>query len=146
MAIRSLLLIGGTSTERRIDKQLRKQALDGFRSGAIRVLIASDVAARALDIKGVTLVVNLGVSTLSKACLHRTGRTGRAGTKRLDGSFVTASEVRVIRRHQQELGIARRCVRLREGRRFPADVVVQTRWREPDRDVGRRAPMPASSS
>jgi superfamily II DNA/RNA helicase len=103
------------------DKALRKRALDGFRSGAIRVLIASDVAARGLDVEGVTLVVNLGVPTLSKAYLHRAGRTGRAGTKGLAVSLVTESESRLIRRYRQELGIAVQCVRLREGRLIPSD-------------------------
>jgi superfamily II DNA/RNA helicase len=98
------------------DKQLRKQAMDGFRSGAIRVLLASDIAARGLDIKGVELVVNLDVPTISKAYLHRTGRTGRAGAKGLAVSLVTDSEMRVVRRYEQELGIVMQCVRLREGR------------------------------
>jgi len=97
------------------DKLLRKQAMDGFRSGQIRVLIASDVAARGLDIKGVALVVNLDVPTMSKAYLHRTGRTGRAGAKGLAVSLVTESEMRVIRRYQLELGIAMQRVRMREG-------------------------------
>jgi superfamily II DNA/RNA helicase len=97
-------------------KQLRKQAMDGFRSGAIRVLLASDIAARGLDIKGVDLVVNLDVPTISKAYLHRTGRTGRAGAKGLAVSLVTDSEMRVVRRYEQELGIVMQCVRLREGR------------------------------
>jgi superfamily II DNA/RNA helicase len=102
------------------DKLLRKQAMDGFRSGAIRVMIASDVAARGLDIKGVALVVNLDVPTLSKAYLHRTGRTGRAGAKGLAISLVTDSESRVIRRYQQELGIEMQCVRMREGQLIAA--------------------------
>src|SRR5690606_34360309 len=50
-----------------LDKHARKQAMDGFRSAAIRVLIASDVAARGLDIKGVTHIFNFDVPTLSKA-------------------------------------------------------------------------------
>ena len=62
-----------------LDKQDRKQAMDDFRSGRVQVLIASDVAARGLDIKGVTHVFNLDVPTQSKAYLHRVGRTARAG-------------------------------------------------------------------
>lgn len=106
------------------DKLVRKQSMDGFRSGAIRVLIASDIAARGLDIKGVSLVVNLDVPTLSKAYLHRTGRTGRAGAKGLAISLVTAGEERVIRRYQQELGIDLQCVRMREGRLIPAGDLI----------------------
>jgi superfamily II DNA/RNA helicase len=98
------------------NKLLRQQAMNGFRSGAIRVLLASDIAARGLDIKGVELVVNLDVPTISKAYLHRTGRTGRAGAKGLAVSLVTDSEMRVVRRYEQELGIVMQCVRLREGR------------------------------
>jgi ATP-dependent RNA helicase DeaD len=102
-----------------LDKHTRKHAMDGFRSGAIRVLIASDVAARGLDIKGVTHVFNFDVPTLSKAYLHRVGRTGRAGAKGMAVSLVTDIEARVVRRYQEELGIKLQCVRLREGRLLP---------------------------
>jgi len=99
-----------------LDKHLRKQAMDGFRSGELRVLIASDVAARGLDIKGVTHVFNFDAPTLSKAYLHRVGRTGRAGAKGLAISLVTEVEARVIPRYQDELGIRVQRVRMREGR------------------------------
>lgn len=107
------------------DKLLRKQAMDGFRSGAIRVLIASDVATRGLDIKGVDLVVNLDVPTLSKAYLHRTGRTGRAGARGQAVSLVSQPELRMIRRYQQELGIDMQQVRLRGGQIVPVEPAEQ---------------------
>jgi ATP-dependent RNA helicase DeaD len=90
--------------------------MESFRSGELRVLIASDVAARGLDIKGVTHIFNFDAPTLSKAYLHRVGRTGRAGAKGLAISLVTEIEARVIRRYQEELGITMQCVRMREGR------------------------------
>lgn len=99
-----------------LDKHYRKQAMDDFRSAAIRVLIASDVAARGLDIKGVTHIFNFDVPTLSKAYLHRVGRTGRAGAKGLAVTLATEIEARVIRRYEEELGIVMQCVRMREGR------------------------------
>ncbi|MET0497015.1 MAG: DEAD/DEAH box helicase [Steroidobacteraceae bacterium] len=99
-----------------LDKHYRKQAMDGFRSGAIRVLIASDIAARGLDIKGVTHIFNFDVPTMSKAYLHRVGRTGRAGEKGLAVTLVTQIEERVVRRYEDELGIEMQCVRMREGR------------------------------
>jgi superfamily II DNA/RNA helicase len=99
-----------------LHKQDRQQAMDGFRNATIRVLIASDIAARGLDIKGVTHIFNFDVPTLSKAYLHRVGRTGRAGAKGLAVTLATEIEVRVIRRYQQELGIVVQCVRMREGR------------------------------
>jgi superfamily II DNA/RNA helicase len=94
----------------------RKDAMDGFRSGAIRVLIASDVAARGLDIKGVTHIFNFDVPTMSKAYLHRVGRTGRAGAKGVAVSLLTDVEARLIRRYQEELGIELQGIRTREGR------------------------------
>ena len=99
-----------------LDKRDRKRAMDDFRSAAVRVLIASDVAARGLDIKGVTHIFNFDVPTLSKAYLHRVGRTGRAGAKGLAVTLATEIEARVIRRYQEELGIVMQCVRMREGR------------------------------
>jgi ATP-dependent RNA helicase DeaD len=104
-----------------LHKEDRKRAMDGLRSGAIRVLIASDVAARGLDIKGVTHIFNFDVPTMSKAYLHRVGRTGRAGAKGTAISLVTEIEARLIRRYQEELGIAIQCVRMREGRMIPVE-------------------------
>lgn len=98
-----------------LDKESRKQAMDGFRSGEIRVLIASDIAARGLDIKGVTHIFNFDVPTLSKAYLHRVGRTGRAGAKGLAVTLMTEMEARLVKRYQEELGITMQCVRMRGG-------------------------------
>jgi superfamily II DNA/RNA helicase len=102
-----------------LNKVDRKHAMDGIRSGEIRVLIASDVAARGLDIKGVTHVFNLDVPTMSKAYLHRVGRTARAGAKGLAISLLTEPETRLVRRYEEELGIKMQCVRIREGRVLP---------------------------
>lgn len=98
-----------------LDKEDRKHAMDGFRKGDIRVLIASDIAARGLDIKGVTHIFNFDVPTLSKAYLHRVGRTGRAGAKGLAVTLMTEVEARLVRRYQEELGIVMQCVRMRGG-------------------------------
>jgi superfamily II DNA/RNA helicase len=99
-----------------LDKRDRKQAMDDFRSARVHVMIASDVAARGLDIPGVTHVLNLDVPTQSKAYLHRVGRTGRAGARGQAVTLMTGDEVRLVRRYESELGIVLRQVRLREGR------------------------------
>ena len=106
------------------DKNDRKRAMDGFRSGEIRILIASDVAARGLDIKGVTHIFNFDAPTESKAYLHRVGRTARAGAKGFAFSLMNDQEVRLVRRYEKELGIAMAHVRLREGAvvPFPSEV------------------------
>jgi superfamily II DNA/RNA helicase len=98
-----------------LNKMDRKQAMDGIRSGSIRIMIASDLAARGLNILGVTHVFNLDVPTMSKAYLHRVGRTGRAGAKGTAISLVTEIEARLVRRYEQELGITLQCVRVRDG-------------------------------
>jgi len=102
-----------------LDKADRKQAMDGIRSGAIRIMIATDVAARGLDIQGVTHVFNLDVPTLSKAYLHRVGRTGRAGAKGVAVSLLTEIEARLVRRYEQELGIVMQRVSVRDGVVWP---------------------------
>jgi superfamily II DNA/RNA helicase len=99
-----------------LDKEDRKHAMDGFRKAEIQVLIASDIAARGLDIKGVTHIFNFDVPTTSQAYLHRTGRTGRAGAKGLAVTLMTEIEVRLVRRYEEELGIDMQCVRMREGK------------------------------
>ena len=62
-----------------LDQSIRTQVLDGFKEGSIRFLIASDVAARGLDIPDVSHVFNFDVPPHSEDYVHRIGRTGRAG-------------------------------------------------------------------
>jgi superfamily II DNA/RNA helicase len=66
----------------------REQALRAFRSGKIDVLVATDVAARGIDVDDVTHVVNYQCPEDEKTYLHRTGRTGRAGNKGTAVTFV----------------------------------------------------------
>ncbi len=66
----------------------REQALRAFRSGKIDVLVATDVAARGIDVEDVTHVVNYQCPEDEKIYLHRTGRTGRAGNKGTAVTFV----------------------------------------------------------
>ncbi|MDJ0860380.1 MAG: DEAD/DEAH box helicase [Dinoroseobacter sp.] len=64
-----------------LDQSQRMRTLDGFRDGSIRFLVASDVAARGLDIPNVSHVFNFDVPSHSEDYVHRIGRTGRAGRK-----------------------------------------------------------------
>ncbi|QGU01954.1 ATP-dependent RNA helicase RhlE [Corynebacterium kalinowskii] len=64
----------------------RTAAIDGFTSGEVPVLVATDIAARGIDISGVSLVVHIDPPAEHKAYLHRSGRTARAGTS---GAVVT---------------------------------------------------------
>ena len=64
-----------------LEQSVRTRTLDGFRSGEISILVASDVAARGLDIPSVSHVINYDVPIHSEDYVHRIGRTGRAGRK-----------------------------------------------------------------
>jgi ATP-dependent RNA helicase DeaD len=102
--------------------------MDAIRSGRVRALITSDVAARGLDIAGVANIVNYDVPTQSKAYLHRVGRTARAGAKGWATTLMTADEVRLVPRFESELGIVMHHVRLREGQVIAvADEVARPR-------------------
>jgi superfamily II DNA/RNA helicase len=93
----------------------RKKAMDDFRSGKIRVLIASDIAARGLDIAGVSHIFNLDAPSQSLAYIHRVGRSARAGAKGVAISLFTKEETRLARRYHEDLGLHMQEVRLREG-------------------------------
>ncbi|MCM3388538.1 DEAD/DEAH box helicase [Ureibacillus chungkukjangi] len=67
-------------------KEERKKALDAFRKGDARILIATDIAARGLDIEGLTHVIHVDVPRTIEQYTHRSGRTGRAGA---DGEVLT---------------------------------------------------------
>jgi superfamily II DNA/RNA helicase len=69
-----------------MNKFERQQTLDDFRNGKIRILIATDLAARGLDIDGLTHVIHIDVPHTVEQYLHRSGRTGRAGE---DGEVLT---------------------------------------------------------
>ncbi|GIM28589.1 DEAD/DEAH box helicase [Clostridium polyendosporum] len=86
-------------------KEERKKALEGFRSGKYNVLVASDLAARGLDIKGVTHIFNLDLPEDSKEYLHRVGRTGRAEKYGTAISIVTKKEEFLIKKYENQFKI-----------------------------------------
>jgi len=74
----------------------RLKALESFKSGAVDLLVATDVAARGLDIKDVPAVFNFDIPFHAEDYVHRIGRTGRAGQAGLAVTFVTRSDVRLV--------------------------------------------------
>ncbi|UCB56868.1 MAG: DEAD/DEAH box helicase [Candidatus Omnitrophota bacterium] len=70
----------------------RKQALEGFKSGRYRVLVATDIAARGIDVIGIELVLNYDIPDDTENYVHRIGRTGRAGHKGRAISFATPEQ------------------------------------------------------
>ena len=74
----------------------RMKALDGFKTGAIEVLVATDVAARGLDIAELPVVINYDVPFAAEDYIHRIGRTGRAGMSGLTIMLMTGSDERAV--------------------------------------------------
>ena len=75
----------------------RREALEGFRSGKYRVLVATDIAARGIDVRGIELVINYDLPDESENYVHRIGRTGRIGDKGHAISFATPEQEKDVR-------------------------------------------------
>jgi ATP-dependent RNA helicase RhlE len=83
-----------TAAEIHSDRSLgqRKEALEGFKTGKYRVLVATDIASRGIDVKGIELVINYDLPDEAENYVHRIGRTGRAGHKGHAISFATPDQ------------------------------------------------------
>ncbi|MFN6976928.1 MAG: helicase-related protein, partial [Gemmobacter sp.] len=79
-----------------LDQSVRTKTLDDFRDGRLRLLIASDVAARGLDIPAVSHVFNFDVPSHSEDYVHRIGRTGRAGRSGVSITIATPSDEKYL--------------------------------------------------
>ncbi len=75
----------------------RQRALESFRNGDVRVLVATDIAARGIDVDGVTHVLNFELPNEPESYVHRIGRTARAGAGGIAISFCDASERTFLR-------------------------------------------------
>jgi len=74
----------------------REKVLNSFRDGSERIVVATDVAARGLDVDGITHVINYDLPDDTEVYVHRIGRTGRMGRKGESWSFVSGKEVQII--------------------------------------------------
>jgi len=83
----------------------RTAALKGFQNGKHRVLVATDVAARGIDVQDIAHVVNYDLPNASDDFVHRIGRTGRAGAKGVATTFVMPQEKSDARKLERELKI-----------------------------------------
>src|SRR5207248_10646250 len=83
----------------------REQALARFESGAIDTLVATDVAARGIDVSGISQVINFDPPADSETYVHRIGRTGRAGAKGVGITLVAPTEHRDVTRIAASLGL-----------------------------------------
>ena len=84
-----------------LSQEAREHTMSRFRSGQVKVLVATDVAARGLDVEGITHVFNYDLPEETETFVHRIGRTGRAGRTGVAISFARPSERRQVRRIEQ---------------------------------------------
>ena len=91
---RGLRSMGYSAAEIHSDRSLaqRREALEGFKTGKYRILVATDIAARGIDVKGIELVINYDLPDDAENYVHRIGRTGRAGHEGMAISFATPDQ------------------------------------------------------
>jgi len=96
MSIRNM---GYSAAEMHSNRSLnqRREALEGFKSGRYKVLIATDIASRGIDVTGIELVINYDLPEDAENYVHRIGRTARAGSRGHAISFATPDQERDVR-------------------------------------------------
>ena len=97
--------VDATAIHGDLPQSAREKAIDNFTSGKLHVLVATDVAARGLDIEGVDVVVHYDPPEDHKAYLHRSGRTARAGTAGVVATLVLWNEELAVERLQRRVGL-----------------------------------------
>lgn len=97
--MRTVASMGHTAAEIHGNRSLsqRREALDGFKNGKYRVLVATDIASRGIDVKGIELVINYDLPMDTADYVHRIGRTARAGAEGHAISFAEPHQKREIR-------------------------------------------------
>jgi len=86
------------------NQQQREKALEGFRAGRIKVLVATDVVARGIDVEGISHVINYDMPANPEDYVHRIGRTARAGASGMAVSLLTPEEVYELKDIERLIG------------------------------------------
>ncbi|HWI41446.1 MAG TPA: DEAD/DEAH box helicase, partial [Verrucomicrobiae bacterium] len=92
------------SLQGNLSQNRRQEAMDGFRSGAYRILAATDIAARGIDVSQISHVINYDVPETAETYIHRIGRTGRAARTGDAFTFVTGEDTAMVRSIERLLG------------------------------------------
>lgn len=104
----------------------REAVFAAWKKKTIKIVIATDVAARGLDVKGLTHVVNMSIPREDESYVHRIGRTGRAGLEGIALSFVWPKRIAVLRQLERKLGVKMEHVQVPE----PGDIARVVLGRE----------------
>lgn len=92
------------SLQGNLSQQKRQQALDGFRDGTFGVLVATDIAARGIDVTGISHVINYDLPDTAETYTHRTGRTGRANHAGQALTFAGQEDAKMVAQIERCLG------------------------------------------
>jgi superfamily II DNA/RNA helicase len=93
-----------TSLQGNLSQNKRQAALDGFRDGKYQVLVATDIAARGIDVTCISHVINFDMPDTTDAYTHRIGRTGRAAKTGDAFTFITPQDEQMVRSIERVLG------------------------------------------
>lgn len=93
-----------TSLQGNLSQNRRQEAMEGFRSGKYNVMVATDIAARGIDISSVSHVINFDIPSTTEAYTHRIGRTGRASRSGEAYTFISAEDAQMVRAIEKVLG------------------------------------------
>lgn len=128
------------SLQGNLSQNRRQAALDGFRSGEYQILVATDIAARGIDVSQISHVINYDITDTAEAYIHRIGRTGRAARTGDAFTLVTPEDSIMVRTIEKKLAYAleRRVV---EGFDYTVPVPYKdTEFARPPREPQRRKP------
>ncbi len=92
------------SLQGNLSQQKRQKALDGFKNGTFKILVATDIAARGIDVLGISHVINYDVPDTAETYTHRTGRTGRATRSGQAFTFAGREDSKMISLIERNLG------------------------------------------
>lgn len=92
------------SLQGNLSQNKRDQAMSGFRSGKFQVLVATDIAARGIDVNNISHIINYDIPATAETYIHRIGRTGRAEKSGEAYTLVTGEDKRIVRDIEKSLG------------------------------------------
>jgi ATP-dependent RNA helicase RhlE len=92
------------SLQGNLSQNRRQAALDGFRNGTFHILVATDIAARGIDVSQISHVINYDITDTAEAYIHRIGRTGRAARSGDAFTLVTSDDAAMVRIIERTLG------------------------------------------
>jgi len=96
--------LAATSLQGNLSQNARQAAMDGFRSGRVKVMVATDIAARGIDVTHVSHVINFDMPDTAEAYTHRIGRTGRMYNVGTALSLVTPDDLPMLRTIEKNIG------------------------------------------